>query len=133
MSVDPLQAANIALGLWQLLHGELEPRETATGRPGPELPVREASEREHEAIRERTDHLVLVVHAMWALMAEKLGISDADLMKRITELDAADGAVDGRVTPAPVRCSCGAMVCRKFNRCLFCGKAYDAGSTFDTL
>jgi len=87
------------------------------------------------AIQERTDRLVLVTHAMWSLMSEKMGITEADLLKRLTELDAADGTVDGQVTVTtpPVRCSCGAMVCRKLNRCLFCGKPYQPASTFDTL
>jgi hypothetical protein len=133
MGIDPLQGANIALSLWQLLHGEFEPPDKESDRPAPEPRARESSDPAFEAMRERMDRLVLVVHAMWALMAEKTGVTEADLMKRITELDGTDGAVDGRVTPAPVRCSCGAMVCRKLNRCLFCGKAYEAGTTFDTL
>ena len=133
MGVDPVQAANIIFGVWQMLHASEEPERPA---PVPSEPVTERRVRDDsdfEALQQRTDRLVLVVHAMWTLMTEKLGITDADLVKRMTDLDAADGTVDGRVTLPPVRCSCGAMVCRKLNRCLFCGKPYAAGGTFDTL
>jgi hypothetical protein len=131
MGVDPIQAANIVLGVWQVLHGGSEESDAGSRTRVVERPARD--DRDYEALQERTDRLVLVAHAMWTLMAEKMGITDADLVKRMTDLDAADGTVDGRVTALLVRCECGAMVCRKLNRCLFCGKPYDAGSTFDTL
>jgi hypothetical protein len=135
--MDPIQAANIVLTVWDLLHRVADGPDRTPDREGrppqQERLDRDAFERDYVAIQERTDRLVLVTHAMWALMAEKMGITEADLLKRLTELDAADGTVDGQVTAAPVRCSCGAMICRKMNRCLFCGKAYQGGSTFDTL
>ncbi len=136
--MDPIQAANIALTIWDLL-GRVgrEPDRSDSGQDGVP-PVREhevpdAFERHYASTQERMDRLVLVTRAMWTLLTEKMGITEADLLKRLTELDAADGAVDGQVGLAPVRCSCGAMVCRKLNRCLFCGKPYEGGSTFDTL
>jgi hypothetical protein len=131
MNVDPIQAANIIYGVWQVLHGAEAPETDRTAPVGEGRPTR--IDRDFAALQERTDRLVLVVHAMWTVLTEKMGISDADLVKRITALDAADGVEDGRVTVPPVRCSCGAMVCRKLGRCLFCGKPYAAGSTFDTL
>jgi hypothetical protein len=84
--------------------------------------------------QERVDKLVLLTHAMWTLLSEKSGMSEADLIKRVTDLDAQDGSVDGRITRPPVRCSkCGAMVCRKFNRCLFCGQAHTDDGAFGAL
>jgi hypothetical protein len=77
---------------------------------------------------------VLMVHAMWTLLSEKTGLTDAELLKRVTDLDAQDGTIDGRITRPPVRCSkCDAMVSRQFNRCLFCGQEYTGGSAFETL
>lgn len=85
-------------------------------------------------VEQRVDQLLLVVQAMWTLLQEKTGLTDAELMARVTELDARDGTADGRVTRPPVKCAkCGAMVARKFNRCLFCGEPYAAGSAFDTV
>jgi hypothetical protein len=82
----------------------------------------------------RLNRLVLVVHAMWSLLQEKTQLTEADLLKRATELDAQDGTVDGRITRPPVPCSkCGATVCRKFNRCLFCGQEYTGGTALDAV
>ena len=85
-------------------------------------------------VEQRLDQLLLVVQAMWSLLQEKTGLTDAELLARVTELDATDGTTDGRVTRPPVKCAkCGAAVARKFNRCLFCGEPYQAGSAFDTV
>ncbi len=136
--MDPIQAANIVLTVWDLLRGAAESDKSPDrqgGAPMPNLQAPEPFVRDYVAIQERMDRLVLVTHAMWTLLSEKMGVTEADLVKRLTELDAADGIVDGQVaaTAAPARCSCGAAICRKMNRCLFCGKPYQAGSTFDTL
>jgi hypothetical protein len=88
---------------------------------------REAAKEVHE-LNERMDKLVLAVSAMWSLLTEHTKVTDADLAKRITELDGKDGTLDGKVTARPVKCSCGATVCTKFRRCLFCGKEYREGS-----
>lgn len=79
---------------------------------------------------ERLDKLTLVTHAMWTLLSERTQITEEDLLRRITEIDARDGTVDGRVARQPVKCSCGAMVCAKFQRCLFCGKDYRGSGAF---
>ncbi len=137
--MDPIQAANVVFTIWDLMSrataGEPGgPQQTAGGLPPEQKrPERDAFERDYVAIQERTDRLVLVTQAMWTLVSEKMGVTHADLVKRMADLDASDGTVDGRVTAPPVKCSCGAMVCRKFNRCLFCGKVYEPGSTFDEL
>jgi len=131
MAINPIQAANILFGVWEVLHGAPEEAQQDSGTRIVEVETR--GDRDYEALKERYDRLVLVVHAMWTLVAEKTAITDADLAKQITDLDAADGTVDGRVTAPPVQCSCGAMVCRKMKRCMFCGKPYEAGTTFDTL
>lgn len=85
-------------------------------------------------VEQRVDQLLLVVQAMWTLIQEKTGLTDAELLARMTELDARDGTADGHVRHPPVKCAkCGATVARKFNRCLFCGEPYTAGSAFDTV
>ena len=134
--MDPIQAANIVLTVWDLLRGVGEEPGRSPGRPaGIEREAPDAFARDYVATQERMDRLVLVTRAMWTLLSEKMGVTEADLVKRLTELDAADGAADGQVTAAspPVRCSCGAAICRQMRRCLFCGKPYEDGSTFDTL
>ena len=85
-------------------------------------------------LEKRLDKLSLICQAMWSLLQEKTNLTEADLLKRVTEMDAVDGNIDGKMTKPPVQCSqCGSMVCRKFNRCLFCGAEYTDGSSFDMV
>lgn len=74
-----------------------------------------------EALDERVDRLLLVVEALWGLLKEQ-GLTDEQLAARIAELDAADGAADGRRAPAAVTCrSCGSKVAAGLPRCQICG------------
>ncbi len=98
-----------------------------------ELTARREASRQVEQLNERLDKMVMVVHAVWTLLAERTNVTEAELFARITEIDAQDGTVDGRVTRQPVKCSCGATVCMKFNRCLFCGKEYSGQGAFGTI
>ncbi len=140
--MDPLQAANIALTVWDLLRGvagdavsDQPPTPTVGNVPAIEPSAPGSVERDYAAAQDRMEKLVLVTHAMWTLLSEKLGVTEADLAKRLAELDAADGVMDGRegAVKEPPRCSCGAAICRKMRRCLFCGKPYEGGSAFDAL
>lgn len=111
-----------------------EVRETASDAKSEAAAARMGTLRELARAEERIEKLVLLTHAMWTLLSEKSGISEADLLKRVTDLDGQDGAVDGRISRPPVRCSkCDAVVCRKFNRCLFCGQAYTGDGAFGAL
>jgi len=123
--------------LWNLYqHRQITELQERTGadRADAETAGRQAAQKVVQRLEARLDRLVLVVHAMWTLLREKTDLTDADLIKRATELDAQDGTVDGRVSRPPVPCSsCGAMICRKFNRCLFCGEEYREGTLLDTV
>lgn len=80
------------------------------------------------------DKLGLVCQALWSLLQEKTGLTEQELLQRVTELDLKDGVLDGKYTKPPVDCpSCGSKMSRKFNRCLFCGQACADGSAFDTV
>lgn len=85
-------------------------------------------------VEARLDRLVLVVEALWSLLAES-GYTNEQLAERIRSLDTADGAADGRLAPRPVPCrSCGAMVEPARATCAFCGAPAAApGSPVSTV
>jgi hypothetical protein len=127
--IDP-KLLNLFTILWSIYQDQ--PQEPAApASAGTHLPVEGPPT---ARVEQRLDQMLLVVQAMWTLVQEKTGLTDAELMARVTELDAHDGTRDGRVTRPPVKCArCGAAVARKFNRCLFCGEPYAAGNPFDTV
>jgi len=76
-----------------------------------------------EASRE-VERLLMITEALWTMLKEQHGYTDEDLIKRIAEIDARDGKLDGRVTPEPGElptCSqCGRPVGRGRAACLYC-------------
>jgi hypothetical protein len=72
-------------------------------------------------LHERIDRLVLVVAAMWSLLAEQ-GMTEDQLAARVAEMDQADGVSDGKLTRQPATClSCEAKVPADRDTCQFCG------------
>ena len=85
-------------------------------------------------LSKRLDKLCLICESMWSLMQERTGLTERQLLERVTELDLKDGVLDGKYTKPAVDCpQCNAKMSRKFNRCLFCGEEYTDGSAFDTV
>ena len=74
-------------------------------------------------LHDRIDRLTLVVGAMWSLLEEQ-GYTGEDLIARMRELDAGDGAADGKISAGARPCrQCGAMVATGLPSCQFCGMA----------
>jgi hypothetical protein len=73
------------------------------------------------ALEHRLERLALVNKAMWTLLRTKLGLTDIELRSMILEIDAADGAIDGRLGPQTQVCTgCGRNIAAKFRHCQYC-------------
>ena len=68
--------------------------------------------------RKNTERLYLVVQAMWELLKDKAGLTDADLDATVQEIDMRDGRLDGqdstRTDP---------LTCRQCGRTILSGQA----------
>ncbi len=96
--------------------------------------ARRSTEEAYLPYVKQLDKLGLVCQAMWSLIQERTDLTEQDLLGRVTELDLKDGVLDGKYTKPPVDCpKCGAKICKKFNRCLFCGEESTEGSAYDTV
>ena len=82
-------------------------------------------------LEEKLDRLALISRAMFELLQESSGVSEAQLSAKIVEIDLRDGQSDGKMSPKPTRCpKCQAMMSPKFGRCLFCGHQETSVATF---
>jgi DNA-directed RNA polymerase subunit RPC12/RpoP len=55
-----------------------------------------------------------------------LTVSDADLERRVHEVDLRDGVQDERMTDTALRCpTCGRVSNSKHWKCLYCGQAFE--------
>ncbi|GDX98461.1 hypothetical protein LBMAG48_08650 [Phycisphaerae bacterium] len=75
-----------------------------------------------ERLQQRVDALVLANLAMWTILRDKLNVTDADLERRVQEIDLSDGELDGKVRVGPWNCT----ACKRPNaprhaKCLYCG------------
>lgn len=90
------------------------------------------AEREVRRLEERVETMHLVMMAMWAIMQQKLGMTDQDLAEMVRELDLRDGQLDGRMTPRVQKCgACGRTMSERHARCMYCGADRLDLSAFD--
>ncbi len=79
---------------------------------------------EAEQLRFDVNRLLMITEALWGILREKHGYTDDELVRRVYEIDAADGTLDGRKSRGPAKdCPhCARKLARKRPRCLYCGK-----------
>lgn len=82
-------------------------------------------------LEDRVNKLTLINMALWSLLKETTDLTDEALARRVAELDASDGQIDGRTRPRIVACpQCGQTLSQKHNRCLYCGYEPDNPGVF---
>jgi hypothetical protein len=67
--------------------------------------------------------LALISQALWELVRDRTGISEAELADKIQEVDLRDGTLDGAFTARVSKCpKCARVVNSKRSRCIYCGE-----------
>ncbi len=70
----------------------------------------------------RLDTMTLAVMAMWSILQDRLGVTEAQLVERMQQLDLSDGKVDGKVAQPSSTCgSCSRVMSARYKRCIYCG------------
>ena len=70
-----------------------------------------------------------LLRALYSLLSERLGLTDAELLARFQEIDAGRGERE-----AAIRCAaCGRPVNLRHNRCLYCGATRQVTSAFELI
>lgn len=74
------------------------------------------------ACEDKIDSLGLAAQAMWELLSEQRGEPLDALRKKMLEIDARDGKVDGKMTRVMRDCpSCSRPLHARHQRCMYCG------------
>ena len=93
--------------------------------------VARRSEVSSDKSKKNLEHLYWVVHAMWELLGERAGLTDADLEDRIREIDLRDGRIDGQdaTETAIQECrNCGKAIPAGQVKCQWCGAPTGCGA-----
>lgn len=113
-------------GIWRMDFGnagDLGPSSAGSAAMGPAL---EAQSQVKELSR-RVERLAILNQALWEILREKIGMTDADLEAKVGEVDMRDGVQDGSMTASAVRCPNCQRVCNaRHKKCLYCGQLFEA-------
>ena len=74
-------------------------------------------------LRWQVNKLTLINMAMFELLQQRFGVTEEELVAKMTEIDMRDGHVDGHAPASgPVACeACGKTYSKRHNHCLYCG------------
>jgi hypothetical protein len=77
-----------------------------------------------DQIQHNVERLLLITEALWSLLKEKHEYEDEELVKRVLEIDARDGQIDGKVAAAPpTNCPhCDRPTSKNRRYCIYCGE-----------
>jgi hypothetical protein len=77
-------------------------------------------------LEHQVERLSLMNQALWELLRDRLGLTDAELQAKALEVDLRDGVQDGMMTNQPVSCpACDRVSNSKHHRCLYCGQLFE--------
>jgi len=77
-------------------------------------------------LRHQVERLSLLNQALWELIRDKAGLTDADLERMANEIDLRDGVADGKIGGGAVSCpTCRRVSNAKHFKCLYCGELFE--------
>ena len=84
------------------------------------------AQREVKHLRSSLGKTMLICEALWELLRDKTNLTEADLHKKMYEIDMRDGVLDGKNQRQAVQCpDCGRTVSPRHPACVYCGKVID--------
>jgi len=80
---------------------------------------------------DQIQRLMLATQAMWELVRERTGLTDADLLSKMEEIDGRDGMQDEKIGVEIIGCPhCGRKTNTRSGTCIYCGKAVEDSHVF---
>ncbi len=90
-----------------------------------------SAQEQTEQLEARLESLQLTTAAMWSLLRDRLGVSEAELIERMRQIDLLDGKADGKMSARVLECAaCKRTMSTRFKRCVYCGSPIAGASPF---
>ncbi len=91
----------------------------------------QTAQEQAEQLESRLEALQLASAAMWSLLRDRLGVTEAELIERMRQIDLLDGKADGKMSARVLECAaCKRTMSTRFRRCVYCGTPIAGGSPF---
>ena len=73
-------------------------------------------------LEDRIESLALTCQALWEVARDQSGLSDEQLLAKVSEIDLRDGVADGKMSHGTQSCSnCGRTLSKRHMSCMYCG------------
>ena len=77
-------------------------------------------------LRNQLARAALLNQALWELLQQHVGLTEAQLLEKVAEVDLRDGKQDGKLTERAVRCPQCQRVCNsRHAKCIYCGQEFE--------
>ena len=74
-------------------------------------------------LEDKLESLALTCQALWEIARDHSGLSDEQLLAKVSEIDLRDGVADGKMGSGTGKCSkCGRTLSKKRMSCMYCGQ-----------
>ncbi len=93
-----------------------------SNQPNPKNDKNSTADTEVQHLSNQVSRLALACQAMWELLRDHTELREADLNRKITEIDLRDGVLDAKMGPLVVECpTCRRNSSSRNHRCIWCG------------
>ncbi|QDV87215.1 hypothetical protein [Planctomycetes bacterium TBK1r] len=82
-------------------------------------------------LEDKIESLALTCQALWEVARDHSGLSDEELLAKVSEIDLRDGVADGKMGSGTGSCSkCGRTISKRRMSCMYCGEQIVKQHTF---
>src|SRR5262245_5168357 len=120
---------DLLIDIWQQ-------RKIAEAQRAASAAVDSAKETKEDArsLKNKIDALALANQALFEILAERIGLKEEEVVRRMMAIDQRDGKKDGKMGGAPVPCrKCGRTTNTVQKYCIYCGEPVVDGHLFQKL
>ncbi len=85
--------------------------------------------RQNRVLKNNLERSLMISHALWEIVCFQCGLTDEDILRKISEIDLRDGVLDGKNQGTPTTCTgCGQRVSTRNPACPYCGHVIDSAA-----
>ena len=82
--------------------------------------------RQNRILKANLERSFMISHALWEIVRFQCGLTDEDILRKVSEIDLRDGVLDGKNEGTPTICpGCGQRVSTRNPTCPYCGHVID--------
>ncbi len=83
-------------------------------------------------LEDKLESLAITCQALWEIAREQSGLTDEQLLEKVSEIDLRDGRADGKMGSGTRACAqCGRTINQRHMRCLYCGQQVEKTHVFE--